>query len=78
MRETLLEHSGAGGVLADFAPVHAAIRHELLVEQIGAFTRFALRELQEVVEQVLQDQVTSPDQEPPAARPAAPPGEPEP
>ena len=60
LRETLLEHSRAGGVLLDAGPVTSAIRHELLVEQLSAFARFALRVLQEEAEQQVKEQATAP------------------
>jgi hypothetical protein len=75
MRETLLEHSGAGGVIADFAPVSSAIRHEVLVDQVAAFTRFGARLLQEQVEQELKEGVAGAGaaDEQPAAAGSAPP-----
>jgi hypothetical protein len=65
MRETLLEHSRAAGVLADAGPVTSAIRHELLVEQLAAFARFGFRVLQEEAEQQVKDAIAGPHEKTP-------------
>jgi hypothetical protein len=92
MRETLLEHSGAAGILADAGPVTSAIRHELLVEQLAAFARFGFRLLQEEAEQQVKEASRAPTRRrrrrtrrrlrppprPPPRRPPAPPAGPSP